>query len=57
MIVLDVVGAEQGELIGAIPGGILMGVLAYRSRSLLWPFLFHAYIGFLNTWFCWIQRN
>lgn len=51
------IGKPQMELIGAIPGGILMGVLAYRSRSLLWPFLFHTYIGFLNTWFCWIQRT
>lgn len=51
------IGKPQMELIGAIPGGILMGVLAYRSRSLLWPFLFHVYIGFLNTWFCWIQRT
>lgn len=50
------IGKPQMELIGAIPGGILMGVLAYRSRSLLWPLLFHIYIGFINTLFCWVQR-
>lgn len=50
------IGKPQMELIGAIPGGILMGVLAYRSRSLLWPLLFHIYVGFINTAFCWMQR-
>jgi hypothetical protein len=51
------IGKPQMELIGAIPGGILMGVLAYRSRSLLWPLLFHVYVGFINTGFCWMQRT
>ena len=51
------IGKPQMELIGAIPGGILMGVLAYRSRSLLWPLLFHIYVGFINTAFCWMQRT
>ncbi|MFN3713910.1 MAG: hypothetical protein ACK4SX_09645 [Alcanivoracaceae bacterium] len=32
-------------------------VLAFRSRSLLWPLLFHVYVGFINTGFCWIQRT
>jgi hypothetical protein len=50
------IGKPQMELIGAIPGGILMGVLAYRSRSLLWPLIFHIYVGFINTAFCWMQR-
>ena len=50
------IGKPQMELIGAIPGGVLMGVLAYRSRSLVWPLLFHMYIGFINTLFCWMQR-
>ncbi|MDF1821632.1 MAG: CPBP family intramembrane metalloprotease [Alcanivoracaceae bacterium] len=49
------IGKPQMELIGAIPGGILMGLLAYRSGSLLWPLLFHFYLGLLNTWFCWIN--
>lgn len=49
------IGKPQMELIGAIPGGIIMGLLAYRSGSLLWPLLFHFYLGLLNTWFCWIN--
>ena len=49
------IGKPEMELIGAIPGGIIMGVLAYRSGSLLWPLLFHFYLGLLNTWFCWIN--
>lgn len=49
------IGKPQMELIGAIPGGIIMGLLAYRSGSLLWPLLFHFYLGLLNTWFCWLN--
>ncbi len=50
------IGKPPMELIGAIPGGIIFGILAYRSRSLLWPLLFHVYVGFLNTWFCWLRQ-
>jgi hypothetical protein len=49
------IGKPSGELIGAIPGGIWMGVLAYRSRSIMWPFLFHVALGFLNSYFCWMN--
>ena len=54
----EVIRITSGKRIhgtGAIPGGIIMGVLAYRSGSLLWPLLFHFYLGLLNTWFCWIN--
>lgn len=50
------IGKPDMELLSAIPGGIFMGVLAYRTRSLLWPLLFHAYLGALNTYFCWIHQ-
>lgn len=50
------IGKPDMELIGAIPGGILMGLLALRSRSLLWPLLFHFYIGTINTLFCFLHR-
>lgn len=50
------IGKPPMELISAIPGGIFMGVLAYRSRSLLWPLLFHFYVGIINTTFCWMHR-
>lgn len=49
------IGKPHMELIGAIPGGVIMALLAYRSGSLLWPLLFHFYLGLLNTWFCWIN--
>lgn len=47
------IGKPEMELIGAIPGGVIMGLLAYRSGSLLWPLLFHFFIGIINTFFCW----
>lgn len=50
------IGKPDAELTGAIIGGVLMGVLALRSGSLLWPLLFHFYIGTINTLFCWMQR-
>lgn len=50
------IGKPDAELTGAILGGVLMGVLALRSRSLLWPLLFHFYIGTINTLFCWMHR-
>jgi membrane protease YdiL (CAAX protease family) len=50
------IGKPDMELISAIPGGIFMGVLAYRTRSLLWPLLFHFYVGIINTTFCWMHR-
>lgn len=50
------IGKPPMELIGAIPGGIIFGILAYRSRSLLWPLMFHVYVGFINTWFCWLRQ-
>ena len=50
------IGKPQMELISAIPGGIFMGILAYRSRSLLWPLTFHFYVGTINTFFCWLHQ-
>ena len=49
-------GKPQLELISAIPGGIYMGILAYRSRSILWPMLFHFFVGIFNTIFCWMHQ-
>lgn len=50
------IGKPDMELTGSIAGGIIFGVLAYRSGSLLWPFLFHLFLGLLNTWLCWIHQ-
>lgn len=51
------IGKPRMELIGAIPGGIFMGVLAYLSHSLWWPILFHFYVGMLNTLACAARRK
>lgn len=50
------IGKPNMELIGAIPGGIIFAVLAYRSGSLIWPILFHLYLGVMNTFFCWVNQ-
>lgn len=51
------IGKPRMELIGAIPGGLFMGVLAYATHSLLWPILFHLYVGMLNTLACRSARD
>ncbi|MFZ5722335.1 MAG: type II CAAX prenyl endopeptidase Rce1 family protein [Pseudomonadota bacterium] len=49
------IGKPDAELLGAIPFGILIGLLAWRTQSLLWPLLIHFYLGAINTWFCWLR--
>jgi len=39
------IGMPTGEIISSIAGGILFGLLAIRTRSILWPFLLHVLIG------------
>ncbi len=39
------IGLPTGEILGAAVGGILLGILALRTRSILWPFLLHLLIG------------
>ena len=39
------IGKPFGEILGAIPGGLLWGVIAFRSRSLLVPILTHWVLG------------
>ncbi len=39
------IGAPTGEIIASIPGGILFGLLAIRTRSIVWPWLLHYLIG------------
>lgn len=51
------IGKPRMELIGAIPGGIFMGVLTYASQSLIWAILFHVYVGILNTLACRSARH
>jgi len=39
------IGMPLGEILSAIPGGIVFGLLSLRTGSILWPFLLHTLIG------------
>ena len=39
------VGMPTGEIISSIPGGLLFGILALRTRSIIYPFILHCIIG------------
>ncbi len=49
-----------GECLSAVAGAWLLGVLAWRTRSILWPVLLHWYIGGMSDYFCyraWVQAG
>ncbi|MBL4623903.1 MAG: CPBP family intramembrane metalloprotease [Flavobacteriales bacterium] len=46
------IGKPSGELWGALVMGIIMSVITFRSKSILWILLFHWYLGILNSYFC-----
>ncbi len=39
------IGMPTGEIISSIPGGILFGILAIRTKSIIYPFILHCIIG------------
>jgi len=39
------IGMPSGEIISSIPGGILFGILALRTRSIIYPLILHCIIG------------
>ena len=39
------IGMPTGEIFASIAGGILFGILAIRTRSIIWPWLLHCLIG------------
>lgn len=39
------IGLPAGEIFASIAAGFLFGILAVRTRSLLWPFLLHSLLG------------
>jgi membrane protease YdiL (CAAX protease family) len=39
------IGMPAGEILSSIGGGILFGILALRTHSILWPLLLHCLIG------------
>jgi uncharacterized protein len=45
------IGKPAGEIYGSIGGGLLWGILAYRTRSLLSGLLQHSLLGILVDWF------
>ncbi len=49
---LEHIGKPTGEIIGAIPAGIYLGLLTYRTNSIWWAVLFHWYLGVVNSYFC-----
>jgi membrane protease YdiL (CAAX protease family) len=44
-------GKPVGEVYGSIIGGLIWGLLAYRTRSLLSGLLQHFLLGVLLDWF------
>jgi membrane protease YdiL (CAAX protease family) len=39
------IGMPNGEILSSIAGGILFGVIAVRTKSMMWPLLLHVLIG------------
>lgn len=39
------IGMPAGEIFASILGGFLFGIMAVRTRSIVWPFLLHWMIG------------
>lgn len=46
------IGKPQGEAWGAAVGAIVFSLITFRTKSIVWPTLFHFYLGMLNTYFC-----
>lgn len=43
------IGYPTGEIIMSIPAGIMFGIIAVRTKSILYPFLLHWLIGFSTS--------
>jgi membrane protease YdiL (CAAX protease family) len=39
------IGMPTGEIFGSIAGGLLFGLMALRTQSIIWPFVLHVLIG------------
>jgi membrane protease YdiL (CAAX protease family) len=46
------IGKPQGEAWGAAIAAIYLGLLTFKTKSILWPTIFHFYMGMVNTYFC-----
>jgi membrane protease YdiL (CAAX protease family) len=45
------IGLPTGEILTSIAGGLLFGIMALRTRSILWPMLLHCSIGVITDLF------
>lgn len=45
------IGFPAAEILSSIPAGILFGMMAIRSKSILWPFILHYFIGITLDFF------
>ena len=50
-------GKPFPELIASIPAGLVFGVIAHRSRSVLWPFLLHLLLGIATDMFSLLRQG
>ncbi len=46
------IGKPEGETMAAIAAGVAFGLLAWRTRSVLYVFLLHWYVGMMTDLFC-----
>lgn len=46
------IGKPDMEVLGAVAGGFIFGIVTMRSGSVIWAILLHAFLGFINTFFC-----
>jgi membrane protease YdiL (CAAX protease family) len=46
------IGKPFGEITASAPAGFLFAAIALRTRSIVWPLLFHWYLGALTDVFC-----
>jgi len=51
------IGKPQGETLAAVAAGLAFGVVALRTRSFLYLFLLHWYVGCLTDLFCLIRSG
>ena len=49
-------GKPLAETLGAIPAGIVLGWLALRTGSFLYPFILHASIGFFTDFWQYLRH-
>jgi membrane protease YdiL (CAAX protease family) len=51
------IGKPQGETMAAVAAGLVFGLVALRTRSFLYLFLLHWYVGALTDLFCAIRAG